>query len=461
VSNDLTQPKQEIRDMTRTARNTTLTIATLAALFIGCGEATVVDNTTATNAAGDGGKQDSGWLGADSYEVGAVVVGVVRQALTGDWADLETDEELQLKLVDLQIKFIKTTAESHGWRFNQLADSVDVTRTSVEDGSLVMEYTAVVDLLGRFNGTLPSLDRIDPRVFTAKVPVAPTDVSFNQMRECSEVDGGHSVADYNFHYYFAPDKEGCDLETGEAVIEINHVFERPISYPEYDKLMQDLGDGKVGFYAALVPNRGDNDPLSRFKAHTDMLERDLGLTGTDSDDGTYRRFIWEKEGATIIIDVYDPTEVPWESSFAASFRERLSEYTLVHYNGHSSYGSKHLLDDPDAFTSDYQIITIHSCQSYAYYTRQVFRAKATENDPSGFAGADIMATGKSSYPAGAPPTLGVLLEALMDGMNAITRGTPEDAPDWLTIAADMKNSTWGDILYGIAGVRTNAWHPSL
>ena len=55
--------------------------------------------------------------------------------------------------------------------------------------------------------------------------------------------------------------------------------------------------------------------------------------------------------------------------------------------------------------------------------------------------------------------LEVLLQALMDGMTAIRRGQPEYAPDWITIAEDMKGATWGDILYGIAGVRTNAWQP--
>ena len=102
---------------------------------------------------------------------------------------------------------------------------------------------------------------------------------------------------------------------------------------------------------------------------------------------------------------------------------------------------------------------MHSCQSYAYYTRQVFRAKATEEDPSGFALADIVATGKSSYPSGSPPTLRVLLSNLLDGMAAIQRDEPDQAPHWLAISEGMDRATWGDIMYGIAGVRTNSWQP--
>ena len=185
----------------------------------------------------------------------------------------------------------------------------------------------------------------------------------------------------------------------------------------------------------------------------------MGLTGELSPDNSFIRYSWRQGGVTLVIDLYDPTEVEWSTSFAAHFRERLANYTFVHYNGHSSYGSKHLLDDASAYSESYQIISIHSCQSYAYYTRQVFRAKSTAADPSGMSLADVVATGKSSYPGGAPPTMKVLLESFMEGLAAIDNGRPDSAPDWLTIAERIKSATWGDILYGVAGVRTNAWRP--
>ena len=425
---------------------------------LGCGGAEVVDASSG-DGADQAGKADSGWLGSDSFEVNALVTGQVSFPATGDWEELATDPTLQNRLVDLQLKFIKTTAEGHGWRFNQLADTVEVTHTEEIDGHVTLHYEAVVDMLGRLRGALPTLDELDPREFPAIVPVIPDDFSFSDMKACSKTDDSHSVADYNFHYYFAPEQEGCAITLNEASVEITEVFERPITYPEYDQLLQEIDEETTGFYAALVPNRGDSDPLSRFNAHAEMLEQDLGLEGTDAEDGSYRRYIWNKDGVAIIIDLYDPTDIPWSSSFAASFREKLATYTFVHYNGHSSYGSKHLLDDPDSYSDAYQILSIHSCQSYAYYTRQVFRGKATEADPSGFALADVIATGKSSYPSGSPPTLRVLFTSLMDGMVAIRAGNPESAPDWLTITERISSATWGDILYGVAGVRTNAWQP--
>lgn len=439
-----------------------LPIFALTILAFSCAEDldAPVDETSVSVDETIDGKPDSGWVGNDSYEVGGVVRSTVQQEATGTWADLAADAALQAQLVDTQIKFIKVTAETHGWRFNQLAETVEITEVTVEEDVVTITYEAVVDMLGRHNwGSFPTLEDIDPLTFSAPVPFDPVGIVSSDIQNCSESDDGHWVSDYNFHYYFKPDLEDCSIPLVNAEVEITEVFERATVYPEYDQLMQPIDEETVGFSAALVPNLGDRDQLDRFNAHADMLEEDLDLEFVLSEDETYRRYTWEEEGVTIIIDLYDPTKIPWTSDFAASFRQRLGEYTLIHYNGHSSYGTKHLLDDPESFTDDYQIIEMHSCQSYAYYTRQVFRAKATEADPTGFALADIVATGKSSYPAGAPPTIRVLLQSLMTSMVAIQAGEPQNALDWYTIVQRMDSSTYGDIMYGVAGARTNVWQP--
>lgn len=434
-------------------------VSLLLSLAACAGDEAVVEGTSSGTIEGDGGKEDSGWLGPDTYEVGAVVNSIVYVDTVGEWEDVAGSDALQQQLIDSQIKFIKNTAEANGWRFNQLVDTFEIVDVEVAEDAILIEFQAVVDMLGRYPGHLPTLDELEES-FTADVPLDPTAISYSHIADCSEADDGHSAAAYNFHYYFEPEKEECEMQLTEATVTITEVFPREIVYPEYDRLMQDLEDGTIGFQAALVPNRGDSDPLSRFTAHTNMLEHDLGLTGVVSEDERYHRYNWTRDGVTIVIDVYDPTKIEWTSSFAAEFRARLADYTLVHYNGHSSYGTKHLLDDPDSYSDAYQILMIHSCQSYAYYTRQAFRGKATDEDPSGFDGADIVATGRSSYPTGSPPTLEVLLSSLMDGMVAIQAGNSALAPNWLNIAEDMSDSTWGDIMYGIAGVRTNAWQPT-
>jgi hypothetical protein len=431
----------------------------LACLLTACTGAPEVLTVASQAGTGQAGKNDSGWVGADSYEVEAIVTGMVQHPGTGEYRDLAYDAALQSQLIDLQLKFIKTTAEANGWRLNQLNDSVVVTDLVETDAGYTVYYEATVDMLGRLSGYgVPELEDIDTR-FTAAVPAVPTDFSYSTIEACSKVDDRHSPADYNFHYYFSPNQPECELVTNKVELQITKVFPRPTVYPEYDRLLQPIDDARKGFYAALVPNRGDKDPKSRFNAHASALENNLGLRGEVRDDGAFVRYEWEQGGVVMVIDLYDPTDLPWMSDFESHFRKRLGQYTLVHYNGHSSYGSKHLVDDPDAFTDQYQIISIHSCQSYAYFSRQVFRAKATEADPSGMDAADILATGKSSYPSGAPPTITTILRGLMDGMVAVESGRPGQAPSWNEVVAGIKASTWGDILYGMAGVRENTWRP--
>lgn len=427
----------------------TLLLTTLVCFGAGC--------NTLEEDLGTQHEKESGWVGADSYEVGAIVKGAVSQTMMGEWSELADDAELQTKLVDLQIKFAKTTAEKYEWRFNQLTESIIIEEIYIDGDEITIEYSAVIDMLGRLRGNVPKLQQLDPIAFTALVPIVPEGFSESTMLSCAHSDE-HRIRAYNFHYYFKPEKEECDLALTDLAIEITEVFDRPRTYPEYDRLLNELPSGDLGFTVALVPNRGDRDPMSRFESHAEMLEQDLGLIGVEKEGG-FTRYEWRRNGVAMIIDLYDPTQVGYGRGFEDNFRARLKDYTLVHYNGHSSYGSKHLLDDPDAYSDDYQIIVLHSCQSYAYYTRQVFRGKATAEDPKGFDGADIVATGKSSYPSGAPRTLNVLLEHLMLGIDVVANGQPNLAPDWITIAEKIKRSTWGDILYGVAGVRSNTWTP--
>lgn len=408
--------------------------------------------------AGESEVKDSGWLASDSYEIEAVIRGTVVQKDTGRWDGLMMDVALQTKLIDEQVKFVKVSAEAQGWRFNQLSDTVNVISMTENEGNVFIEYEAVVDMLGRLNNRLPRLEDIDTLLFDAPVPLVPDGFTQSHFDNCARSEK-YTVRAYNFHYYFRPDLAECELALTTNVVEITKVFERPVVYPEYDRLMKPMDEGFVGFRAALLPNRGDSDPMSRFDAHAAMLENQLGLQAEVMESGLFNRYVLEQGSARIVIDLFNPTALPWGQNFESHFRTRLKGYEFVHYNGHSNYGNKHLLDDPDSFSQDYQIIMMHSCQSYAYYTRQVFRAKATLSDPSGFNNADILSTGKSSYPSGSPKTLEVVLTSLVDGMDAIVRGEPGEAPNWLDITDGMKDSTWGDILYGVAGVRTNTWRP--
>jgi hypothetical protein len=405
-------------------------------------------------AGGPGGKTDTGWISDSAFEASATVRATLTHAAEGEWAALATDARLQEQIVDAQVKFAKNTMAAEGWHVNQLVDKVRVTSVTRDGAKVTLAYEATVDLLHERSGALPTLESLPKRRFTVPLPVDPVGVRERAEQRCAEGEDGHAVSEYNYYYYFTPAKAGCDLALHEAPLEITEVYQDRKVYPEYDQLLQPLAGDARGFRAAILPNEGDDDPLSRFDVHKRMLERELKLTGTDATDGTYRRYVYARGRTQIVIDLFDPTKVAFTDNFHAALRA----YTLVFYNGHSAYGTEQFLTDRAAFSDRYQIVMMHSCRSYEYYARQVFRAKATAADPTGFVLADVVATGESSYPTDSPRTLKPLLRALLDGIAAVDGGTPAAAPTWLSIVRQMNDLTSG-ILYGASGVRANVWQP--
>ncbi|MCA9580988.1 MAG: hypothetical protein KC416_04290 [Myxococcales bacterium] len=419
----------------------TLPLLACAADGIGTGEPSKSPN---------GGKTDSGWLGSDSYELGAVARGQVRMEPVGSWSTLESSAELQLNLIDEQLRFAKNGSEAQGYRLNLLSDQVRVLEVDYDGGDVILDYEVVVDLVAPIRDSVPELADIANPIVDVTVPARPVGIHDRVGTACATKADASPL---NYAYYFDADQPGCDIERATVEIEITHVFGRPTTYPEYDLLMKPTDRGTLGFRAALVPARGDYDPASRFDAHRLMLENDLNLVGQPI-PGQGRRYIFAKGNVEIEIDLYDPTQV----QYSESFRNALGEYDFILYNGHSNYGKMHLLDEPESFSDHYQIIMMHSCQSYAYYTRQVFRAKETADDPHGWDRADVVATGKSSYPKGSPKTAEVILQGLLDGMDAIDAGRSREATDWLSMIESMNRVERG-ILYGAAGVRENRWQP--
>jgi hypothetical protein len=429
-------------------------------LIFGCSSPEVEHPTPP---AGWGGKSDTGWIADTSYEVGAYLESTITRAATGSYSDLATNRDRQEELVDDQIKYCKTTMAERGYHINQLFEKTEIVEVTEGDGKVTLRYKARIDLLHRKSAGagVPALEEIDEREFEVRLPLDPTDVKSRNGESCAEGWGDHWLAEYNYYYYFAPDKEGCNEEMHGARLTIREVYPVTTVYPEYDRLLGPLDETQsaVGFRAAILPNTGDDDPMSRHDAHREMIEDELDLTGEEQEGGRYLRYTFEKEvpdrgKVMMIVDLFNPTK----GSFTSTFRKALGEYQLVFYNGHSGYGTQPFLTEADAFSSAYQIVMMHSCRSYSYYTRQVFRAKATDADPEGFAAADVVATGMSSYPGDSPRTLKPLLRGLWKGLHSVHEGTPGQAPSWQSMVAEMNSVTWG-ILYGVAGVRQNAWQP--
>lgn len=408
---------------------------------------------------------DTGWLANDSFEVQAVLTSTLKTKASGKYSEIATDAKQQGQLIDMQFRYAKKQLIHHGYHLNQLVDKATVINVVEEDDHVSITYEAVVDLIKPIRSAASISNEVEslPKTYEIKLPADPVNVSWQvgSIGECADEESDTNLRELNYYYYFNPAEENCNLTFKNAQVTLTQVNERKEAYPEYDQLLKvNEENGLKGFKAAILPNRGDEDPESRFDAHKEMLESELGLVGEDSDDGKYREYLWTENGVQMVVHLYNPANIA-TYEFTDNFHKTLSEYQLVYYNGHSSYGSREFLTNKDAYMKGYQILVMHSCRSYPYYSRQVFRAKASEEDPRGWANADVVATGESSYPMHSPVVLGILLKGLMQGIVAASGSDQSRAPSWLSITERMNRAIpWG-ILYGVAGVRTNQWQPDV
>jgi hypothetical protein len=400
--------------------------------------------------------EDTEWIGANSVEVNARITGELVHEASGSYANLATDAELQSELVTAHISYAKNDLERRNYYLNMLPDEI-LSMQIEQDGDLVtIHYEASVDMVRPAIGgeTDLTVDDLPEQELTATLPHDPVDVHGRAGKTCASNYGSYTLTEYKYFYYFDADKADCELPMTEATIKMVAVYENPEVYPEYDRLLNPLDGGGTGFRAAILPNLGDSDPMSRFDGHRRELDDVTGVTAEELDG--MLRYRWTEGGATIVVDLFDPTD-GW---FTGDFHDALGDYQLVYYNGHSNYGHQPFLDEPEVYSDDYQIIGMHSCKSYSYYAHQVATGKATEADPTGWANADMVATGRSSYPYDSPDVMAALLEGLMNGLSAVAAGEPERASSWQAIGERMRDVA-PSILYGVAGARNNQWTPGL
>lgn len=402
--------------------------------------------------AGSQQQDDTEWIGANSVEVNATIRSSLLHPATGAYAELATDEELQSELVGRHVTYAKNPLEDSRFYLNMEPDKILSMQVTTEGDMVRITYEASIDMVLPASN-VESVDDMSVTHVDARLPVDPVDVYARGGTACASDYGDYILNESKYFYYFDAYKEGCPVELVDAAIDVVTVYPNPIVYPEYDRLLNDMGDGTSGFQAAILPNRGDDDPMDRYNNHRRELSRALGME-PEAQDG-FERYRWSKDGVTIVVDLFDPTD-GW---FTADFHAALSNYQLVFYNGHSNYGNQPFLDKPEVYSDAYQIIGMHSCKSFSYYAHQVATGKATADDPTGWRNADMVATGRSSYPGDSPYVLAALLDGLMDGLRAVVAGTPAEAPSWQDIGEDMSRVA-PSILYGVAGARHNAWQPT-
>ena len=446
------------------------------------------------------GKEDTGYVGNRAAEIEASFTGHVEVAQPGKSAEeLETiaaalrenprswsHRDITGQVTE-QIKYARNVLKAQKYDLNLEGGAPTFSAITVGPESLTLAYSVEVESLVKFKdleerGLTPA-DLVG-NVIDVTLPVLPAGLFERTGNKCA-TDGdtgdqpaAEDLGAHNLFYYFDPARDSCPMAEADLVVakyQVNSSLDAPTVYPEYDQLVADGKITMVAIFGQITHGElGSNDwGFISFNTFTRKL-RYLGFdkTETFADNRGQQLSRTYPGGLEIVIDVYTPVDfadhVPREQSNEV-FRAAMRSHEIVYYNGHAFYGSLKVLDEPSAYPEDtYQIIFMDACWSYAYYTKQVFRNKATEADPDGYALTDVVNNTEPGI-TGSEETAVILYQNIFKGAAAVHSGGNPSLYSWNNMTAYMnahaeeraarRTSHPDPEIYGASGVRTNSFQP--
>jgi hypothetical protein len=446
------------------------------------------------------GKVDTGYLGSRAAEMEASFTSKLRVPLPGKTqAELESiATTLKTNPTDYSIREVVTQVSTHAkfarnalraakYNLNLESGEPTFTAVTVETGALVLEYTLKVESLVKYKDleamSLTPASLVGQQI-EMKLPLVIDGLHARVGTKCSsdfDANGAAVPADDlrpdNLFYYWHPERSGCTLSPADlasGTYKISSAHAQTSVYPEYDKL---VADGKV----TMVQIFGQIE-------HGELKDNDWGFLSYNDIkrllEGQGFRVVQtlpDRKGAklaktmpnglkvevTMLTPIQFADTVDREKANAA-FREAIKGHELVYYAGHAFYGSLTVLDEPTAYpASTYQVIFMDACWSYAYYTKQVFRNKATADDPTGWKFTDVVNNTEPGI-TGSERTAHQLWMNVLAGADAKFGGLSARRYSWNNLIkymnehaqrrADARGENNPEI-YGVSGVRTNAFRP--
>jgi len=483
----------------------TKTMTFLAASLFGLGliacSATVKDEATTYSETDDlvapAGKVDSGYYSSLATELSGEFVSVLeldistlddaaRQAFVSQ--HMADPNSLRQMAMD-QVKLGKNQFNANLLHLNLAGGDFQVLEMGVNSDNTVFRarYSMSADSLVTYKelhdaGKTPS-DFLN-QSFHVQVPADPRNLFTRLGESCAE---GHGVGHLNavsFYYYFEPTLPSCDVVyASEATLTIKELPAAVNTYPEYDRLAEDGRVDIVIIFGAAESGAVHGGDWGVMMWRTfEVNTRLRGFEKVDSELVVGQRYERVRNGLLEVIDLISPydLEILGDASFDF-FGDMFLTHEIMFYNGHSFYGSLNMLNEAENYPDDtYQILFMNSCWSYEYYTTQVFDNKVTNDDPTGWALADVVNTTTPSYFAHYDETAGVLLSNLLAGVEGMGVDDQGRTFSWQNIIGRMNDVAQGkcpwDIddpsdcryfqprvskyeIFGASGVRTNRFEP--
>ena len=438
------------------------------------------------------GKADTAYYSNFATELEGTVAGVIEIDVTeltlanqeAQLARYEENNTLLKVMADAQLKLAKSQLNAEKMHLNLTANDMALEELTLADGMIRALYRVQVETLVTYK-ELAKLD-IDPTelvntTYIAKVAGDPRNLYAMYGARCATGFQDGSLGDHNYFYYFDPNATGCDAPLVALEFTVESLLPEVETFPEYDLLVK---DGQVDI-AIVFGQAGDG------AAHGGdwgvMMWRtyaaDLRISGFERVPGPVlgERYLRKQGDLTAIIDLYSPYDLEKLGEDAPSlFGDMLRSSEIVIYNGHSFYGSLNVLNEAANYPTDtYQILFMNSCWSYEYYTKQVFTHKASQDDPNGWAMADVINNTTYAWFVRMERATDIVVKNLLAGaegggidgrgrrftwqniigvLNAEMEGVCPAEAD----RRDCRHYRPRDAheMYGVSGVRTNSFRPN-
>lgn len=426
-------------------------------------------------------KVDTGYYSNLSMELEGEFVSQMNLDLSAETPEARTAYAERLKgstwelrsLVDSHVKFAKTQLNTEKLHLNLTSDDVQAQEIVVRDTKVWIPYSIKIETIVSFEELQKA--GIDPnslaeKNYAVKVPADPRNVFAKAGERCATGFDAGSLADYNYFYYFDYQKQGCDLDLVDGLFTVKSLLPKKTTYPEYDRLAADGKVEVVVFFGAAEHGWKPGDWDWGVNEHGELTSalRSRSFQSASMEGGGVR-YTRTRNGVSEIVDVFSPADLTaLDHDTDGLFVRMLKTHEVVVYNGHSFYGSLNVLDQRENYPEGvYQILFIDSCWSYEYYTKQVFRNKATAQDPNGWDLADVVNDTESGWFHNNAEETRILLTNIFAGVEALGRDAVRDF-NWSNIieamnkhALDSQQSRGTETheIFGVSGVRTNKFDP--
>jgi hypothetical protein len=290
----------------------------------------------------------------------------------------------------------------------------------------------------------------------------------------------HYNSEGDFWYFWDPELAGCPLRGNrEDVLYLPASLERlpstQVTYPEYDRLYGDNGNGdelEIAVFLGYIndldgagdlqdPARGDYGAKALKFVENSLRERGFRLKGgrdafREHADGKvypginfFRLYENEVGGVKTRVRLLlsDTNVASKDATFHRHVKRALEQSDIVVYDGHSGLGANldlRSIGGPVLDPKKYQIFYFNGCSSYPYFNGEYLKAKG------GSRNLEIVLSGLPTYVDSAGPNVTAFLAPFLEGKTLSYQAM-------LRLIEASNGEENGTYLTGVIGDEDNRW----